>query len=120
MSNKSATGSSARARADGLSLARISAGFPNIVRGMRIGPTKTLAVVDPVTGEVLASVCDMDRDGLDGAVQAAQEAFPAWAAQRSEEHTSELQSLMRISNAGFCLKKKKHTKKNTKTQLEII
>src|SRR3546814_3741570 len=30
---------------------------------------------------------------------------------RSEEHTSELQSLMRISNAVFCLKKKK--KKNT-------
>src|SRR3546814_7035580 len=26
--------------------------------------------------------------------------------QRSEEHTSELQSLMRISYAGFCLKKK--------------
>src|SRR3546814_9267859 len=31
---------------------------------------------------------------------------------RSEEHTSELQSLMRISYAVFCLKKKKHTKKN--------
>src|SRR3546814_7994633 len=30
---------------------------------------------------------------------------------RSEEHTSELQSLMRISYAVFCLKKKKHTKK---------
>src|SRR3546814_9973121 len=30
--------------------------------------------------------------------------------QRSEEHTSELQSLMRISYAGFCLKKKKYTK----------
>src|SRR3546814_7768530 len=27
---------------------------------------------------------------------------------RSEEHTSELQSLMRISDAIFCLKKKKH------------
>src|SRR3546814_7150604 len=27
---------------------------------------------------------------------------------RSEEHTSELQSLMRISSAVFCLKKKKH------------
>src|SRR3546814_1635824 len=27
---------------------------------------------------------------------------------RSEEHTSELQSLMRISYAAFCLKKKKH------------
>src|SRR3546814_3208181 len=30
----------------------------------------------------------------------------AAAAQRSEEHTSELQSLMRISYAVFCLKKK--------------
>src|SRR3546814_8133601 len=29
---------------------------------------------------------------------------------RSEEHTSELQSLMRISYAVFCLKKKKKTK----------
>src|SRR3546814_8132323 len=29
---------------------------------------------------------------------------------RSEEHTSELQSLMRISYAGFCLKKKKSEK----------
>src|SRR3546814_1782178 len=29
---------------------------------------------------------------------------------RSEEHTSELQSLMRISYAVFCLKKKKRTK----------
>src|SRR3546814_7055456 len=28
---------------------------------------------------------------------------------RSEEHTSELQSLMRISYAVFCLQKKKHT-----------
>src|SRR3546814_10298846 len=31
-------------------------------------------------------------------------------ANRSEEHTSELQSLMRISYAVFCLKKKKKTK----------
>src|SRR3546814_2274463 len=30
-----------------------------------------------------------------------------WAAKRSEEHTSELQSLMRNSYAVFCLKKKK-------------
>src|SRR3546814_2238495 len=34
---------------------------------------------------------------------------------RSEEHTSELQSLMRISYAVFCLKKKK-TQQKTKTQ----
>src|SRR3546814_2327419 len=32
---------------------------------------------------------------------------PAAAVARSEEHTSELQSLMRISYAVFCLKKKK-------------
>src|SRR3546814_3624651 len=32
---------------------------------------------------------------------------------RSEEHTSELQSLMRISYAVFCLKKKRNTLNNT-------
>src|SRR3546814_12182257 len=38
------------------------------------------------------------------------------SARRSEEHTSELQSLMRISYAVFCLKKKKKTnKKNNST-----
>src|SRR3546814_7267677 len=34
---------------------------------------------------------------------------------RSEEHTSELQSLMRISYAVFCLKKKKKQQQNKKT-----
>src|SRR3546814_5286881 len=34
-------------------------------------------------------------------------------ARRSEEHTSELQSLMRISYAVFCLKKKKTNKLHT-------
>src|SRR3546814_4470004 len=34
----------------------------------------------------------------------------AYGEGRSEEHTSELQSLMRISYAVFCLKKKKKTK----------
>src|SRR3546814_7853669 len=33
---------------------------------------------------------------------------------RSEEHTSELQSLMRISYAVFCLKKKKYQQNNNK------
>src|SRR3546814_9257545 len=46
---------------------------------------------------------------------ALREAFRTLAAKglvdsRSEEHTSELQSLMRISYAVFCLKKKKHTR----------
>src|SRR3546814_10510350 len=35
---------------------------------------------------------------------------------RSEEHTSELQSLMRISYAVFCLKKKKKTKRQNNTK----
>src|SRR3546814_8768939 len=35
---------------------------------------------------------------------------------RSEEHTSELQSLMRISYAVFCLKKQKINKNNTNTR----
>src|SRR3546814_7112008 len=38
--------------------------------------------------------------------------------ERSEEHTSELQSLMRISYAVFCLNKKKH--KQTQTRLRHI
>src|SRR3546814_1944953 len=37
-------------------------------------------------------------------------------ADRSEEHTSELQSLMRISYAVFCLKKKKHNKSYTQNR----
>src|SRR3546814_10178466 len=41
-----------------------------------------------------------------------QELTPRLSNTRSEEHTSELQSLMRISYAVFCLKKKKHN--NTK------
>src|SRR3546814_4770366 len=38
------------------------------------------------------------------------EIVPASPTTRSEEHTSELQSLMRISYAVFCLKKKKPNK----------
>src|SRR3546814_2122863 len=41
----------------------------------------------------------------------------ASASARSEEHTSELQSLMRISYAVFCLKKKKN---NSKEEVKIV
>src|SRR3546814_7972027 len=37
---------------------------------------------------------------------------------RSEEHTSELQSLMRISYAVFCLKKKKQSQESNKDKNE--
>src|SRR3546814_1409400 len=69
--------------------------------------------------EVLAQVHEkVDDLGLDRDVQrsdglvADQEArlHRQCAGNRSEEHTSELQSLMRISYAGFCLKKKKQHK----------
>src|SRR3546814_4525515 len=44
----------------------------------------------------------LSRGTLDGLI------FPNESVMRSEEHTSELQSLMRISYAVFCLKKKKN------------
>src|SRR3546814_3804203 len=47
----------------------------------------------------------VSRETLQGSLQRA----------RSEEHTSELQSLMRISYAVFCLKKKKTTLYNIHT-----
>src|SRR3546814_8974304 len=39
---------------------------------------------------------------------------PGGAVERSAEHTSELQSLMRISYAVFCMKKKTHSNKTDK------
>src|SRR3546814_9791020 len=39
---------------------------------------------------------------------------------RSEEHTSELQSLMRISYAVFCLKKKNKEKTNRHTKVKTL
>src|SRR3546814_4210138 len=47
-----------------------------------------------------------DRRNLLGQIYAFYAAIRRW---RSEEHTSELQSLMRISYAVFCLKKKTNT-----------
>src|SRR3546814_6285405 len=51
-------------------------------------------------------------------IEAMRLAAPQVDARRSEEHTSELQSLMRISYAVFCLKKKK--KKQTHITTRII
>src|SRR3546814_4776570 len=44
---------------------------------------------------------------------------PLTDAVRSEEHTSELQSLMRISYAVFCLKKKKQVQQNQMKSTKI-
>src|SRR3546814_5602727 len=60
-----------------------------------------------------ASAADMaDAAAVETMAEApAAEAAPAPATERSEEHTSELQSLMRISYAVFCLKKKHYATK---------
>src|SRR3546814_3406980 len=46
-------------------------------------------------------------------------AYPRRIARRSEEHTSELQSLMRISYAVFCLKKKTNYRDHTCNEQQI-
>src|SRR3546814_1529930 len=51
------------------------------------------------------------RAGGAGAEKGIEHDVAGLGAGRSEEHTSELQSLMRISYAVFCLKKKKQTHK---------
>src|SRR3546814_2426801 len=59
---------------------------------------------------------DAVRPGLAGEIERElEELSRAWPRDlpRSEEHTSELQSLMRISYAVFCLKKKKTHKRAT-------
>src|SRR3546814_6137344 len=64
----------------------------------RIEPVELFRVWPPVNGvqqPLQPNITGSDTPGL-----------------RSEEHTSELQSLMRISYAVFCLKKKKKTHEN--------
>src|SRR3546814_9768361 len=61
---------------------------------------------DPAPAVALAPLAvmpDYRRSGVAAALVTA-------AIERSEEHTSELQSLMRISYAVFCLKKKKNSR----------
>src|SRR3546814_6095074 len=59
--------------------------------------------VDPVSGGVLADDQQFLRSGMHQLFRLAQHGVDA---PRSEEHTSELQSLMRLSYAVYCLKKK--------------
>src|SRR3546814_4164390 len=55
--------------------------------------------------------------GRGGVGDVRREHLQPFRTQRSEEHTSELQSLMRISYAVFCLKKKNTTTKGECTNL---
>src|SRR3546814_9408127 len=69
------------------------------------------SAIVPLLCESLALSQQLIR--LDYSTQPRFETAIAAIAVRSEEHTSELQSLMRISYAVFCLKKKKNKNQNT-------
>src|SRR3546814_6624603 len=85
--------------------------FPNrtdqivVIAARKIAATDT-AGEDHVTNERQLRR-RMMKDDVTRRVARTMEHVEAQAAERSEEHTSELQSLMRISYAVFCLKKKK-------------
>src|SRR3546814_4024532 len=65
-------------------------------------------------GGVLRDGDDQRHRAAVAIVQCARGASLIGHPERSEEHTSEPQSLMRISYDVFCLKKKKHKKQQTK------
>src|SRR3546814_13047250 len=78
----------------------------------RSGPVRVERVEDH-TDEIWAKVADLNLTSI---IRFCRMLVPGMRRQRfrSEEHTSELQSLMRISYAVFCLKKKKK-RHNVKT-----
>src|SRR3546814_8327617 len=97
---------------------------PRSTRTDTLFPYTTLfRSVDPaaaVTWGSIARLPILKRSDLQGAGEAIKTtALPKSHGGRSEEHTSELQSLMRISYAVFCLKKKKKqtTPKQNNTQM---
>src|SRR3546814_6624189 len=101
--------------------------FPYTTRFRSLLPQRRAGAVDPdqpqvglsralgigAAGDDEAAIGSPDRGIAHIVARAADDAFPAALRGRSEEHTSELQSLMRTSYAVFCLKKKKHKKTTT-------
>src|SRR3546814_2185437 len=68
-----------------------------------------IGLVIAVLGSIIAGIAAPTEAASMGAVGSILVVVIARRFTRSEEHTSELQSLMRISYAVFCLKKKKRT-----------
>ena len=73
---------------------RIEAGFFNIIGGERINSPKTLAVVEPSTGEVIAHVADVDRGILDQAIESSRKAFASWSQVSDEERRKLLNQVL--------------------------
>src|SRR3546814_2117939 len=67
--------------------------------------------LEAATNKLVAAAAG--RKELAGVFTSFSAQVPQLRLDRSEEHTSELQSLMRISYAVFCLKKKKQTPKES-------
>src|SRR3546814_7393414 len=87
---------------------------PGSTRTDTLFPYTTLfrsALGDALMGKEMADALGLPRDTARAMALAQIESAPGTerGPSRSEEHTSELQSLMRISYAVFCLKKKKQT-----------
>src|SRR3546814_10560169 len=84
------------------------------VSGWAVTPDKRspsyVAVVLPGTEKAYALRADGGRARADVARSVDSEAAGNAGYSRSEEHTSELQSLMRVSYAVFCLKQKNRSK----------
>src|SRR3546814_6546476 len=84
-------------------------------------PDGSLTDVRPAKGPITVRQLLTHTAGLGyniiqkGPIKAAYDRAGIVGGQRSEEHTSELQSLMRISYAVFCLKKKNQNKAHTET-----
>src|SRR3546814_7426032 len=76
-------------------------------------PTSKTLCLAPQIQNILREVSLLESEQLPFTPETSKRDFKFAGPDRSEEHTSELQSLMRISYAVFCLKKKK-TEKNSK------
>src|SRR3546814_9213957 len=86
---------------------------PRSTRTDTLFPYTTLFRSPATIGTGYGFTCVMSSGGIDAPVHNSTDTGRASLGRtvlRSEEHTSELQSLMRISYAVFCLKKKKQTK----------
>src|SRR3546814_5319332 len=93
-----------RRRAGGLSLVDIVA---VMIDGIEIGFAADMAPGGEEAAFVMLAARDRDAQAIERRAGGGRSAHRTGVAARSEEHTSELQSLMRISYAVFCLKKKK-------------
>src|SRR3546814_2880246 len=90
---------------------------PRSTRTDTLFPYTTLFRSPVWSGQVIAQqrpFLGVDREAVRSFFFDGRRSNPSAAVRRSEEHTSELQSLMRISYAVFCLKKKKHTQNHKK------